>query len=308
MFVKRRLLRGISGVIVLIMSLGIGSGLTGSQNGRALALEPGYFFLTPDETGPDVVIADSIVIPAAGLTGSDGQGVSIVTAGDSLDFGQDVIRMEAEATLTFEVTLAVAGGYHVEIDYLIPDESLQELFLGVQVNGVFPFYESRNIKLPAIWQDETKAYRQDVYGNDVYPSSSRVFRWQKAILNNLVYNQSKPLVFPMEAGSNTLTLSNNQVPLLIGRITLLGAQSIPDYQTYKTMHAADTVIANYLQTTQAEQYVEKSAYYVRSGKSNSVHFQPYEAGRYRISLLDGYSSSQPGESVSWVLDLSLIHI
>ena len=303
MFVNRRLLRGISGLIALILSLGAGSGLTGSQNGLASALEPGYFFLSPDETGPDVVIADSIAVSAAGLTGAEGQGISIVSAPDSMSFGQKVIRMEPEASLTFEVPVAVAGGYHLEIDYLIPDESLQELFLGVQVNGVYPFYESRNIKLPTIWQDETKAYRQDVYGNDVYPSSSRIFRWQKTILNNLVYNQSKPLVFQMAAGSNTLTLSNNQVPILIGRVTLLGAQSILDYQSYKTMHAAETVITDYLQTTQAEQYVEKSAYYVRSGKSNSVHFQPYEAGRYRISLLDGYSSSQPGESVSWALDI-----
>lgn len=272
-----------------------------ASNTFALVVEPDYFD-SALKTPLKLSGAGKIKIkPTAEMLSGKGK-TRMLTSAESFGYGNSVAYLDSEASITFDIYSPVAGGYYIEMDYYIPEASMQELSISVKINGEYQFYESRNIKLRAAWKDSTKQYEKDKFGNDIYPKPERVYRWQKDVLNHGVYRLSKPLIFNLMQGKNTVTIANNNVKVAIGAITFIGSSDIPSYYEYmKTSNAQPA--EDFISIIQAEDYVEKSASFIRGNKNTNYNMYPYDPKRKLINMLDANAWEKPGESVTYEFEV-----
>lgn len=264
-------------------------------------LEPKYFEVLSEHNLVDD--SQAVILRPADIAAQSGANVKILPKEMSKGYGEDVILLPPQSTLTFEVNVPKAGGYHIIVDYFITQNTMENLNISVSINREYQFYESRNIKLPAVWKDKTKQYRQDDYGNDVYPSSERVFKWQSAVLNTNIYNLTQPLVFNFKEGKNTITIKNNHVELMVGKVIISPKLDIIPYSQYREQHKDKPVIEDEMIVIQGEDYVEKSESYIRGAKSNDHNVYPYHPVKKKINYLAPETWQNPGESVTYVFNV-----
>ncbi|HHY82910.1 MAG TPA: extracellular solute-binding protein [Clostridiales bacterium] len=282
-------------VTAIIFSFGI-------NTANAEIVEQDYYYML---SNTDVSLAKEgeTVINPSEYSAGESTGIELRSEAESHGYGDKVIYMSPNAAVTFNVNVPQTGFYHIIMDYFMPDAVMDNLSISLKINNEYQYYECRNIKLPAVWKDSTKEYRQDEFGNDIFPSPERVFRWQKAALNTSKYNLSAPLVFKFNEGLNTIKIENNQVPAILGKIVISPEINILPYAQYKEMHADKPVIDKALHIIEGEDYSEKSESYIRGEKSNDHNVWPYDVSRKQINYLDPETWYKPGESVTYTFDI-----
>lgn len=245
---------------------------------------------------------EEITITADNLT-ERGDAVSLLSAEDSFKYGAPVVKMDSNATATFEVDVPKAGGYLLNMAYYIPESYMQDLLLSLKINGKSPFYECRNLQLKAVWKDASQEYEADVSGNEMYPLPERVYRWEDAYFNSTKYNSDTPYIFYFQAGRNTVTISNNDVPFILGAIKLQGKQKLDTYEEYTAGLDSSAVIDAEPVIIEGEHYTEKSDSYIRPERGSNVKLHPYSASSKLIHALAGGSWQNPGQWVTYSFDI-----
>lgn len=233
---------------------------------------------------------------------SDTKSAVLLPEEESKNYGKSVLSLKPQTTVTFRVETEKAGGYHLSLDYFLPKESLRNLELSVWVNGKLPYKEASAIELPAVWKDREDGISFDEYKNQIYPAPERIYRWQTGYLNNSLYQLETPLIFWLEQGENQITIQTNQVPVLLGKITLSGKTEVLDFQSYKKQleekpAGADEIIL------EGEKYAEKSESYIRGARSRNVDFEPYDYQENLINTLDGSMWASPSRSVTYEFEI-----
>jgi ABC-type glycerol-3-phosphate transport system substrate-binding protein len=244
---------------------------------NAASLEPSYFELLPK--------LENHLIPAKSIRVN----------------GTDVeLNVEKHTPITFTVDVAKDGVYHIALDYLITESSIDNLILDVKINGENQFYESKNITLSALWKDESQIYSKNSYGNDIVPRPIKVYEWQTKLLNNYSYNMKIPYIFSFKQGENTITITNNAVAYNIKNINLVGKETYLNYDDYKNTNI-ETKSTPLI--VEGEHYTLKSESYIRPDSGTTPNEIPYETGRMTLNHLSGYSFAVPSSEVTYNLEI-----
>lgn len=78
----------------------------------------------------------------------------------------------------YHVYAETAGWYYLKLSYMPVGSSLSDFSVDIKVNGEQPYYEMKAIALPLLWQDETKEFPKDNYGDESAPRQVRLSGWQ----------------------------------------------------------------------------------------------------------------------------------
>ena len=241
----------------------------------------------PRGTGSVRLEADQLVLSDGAITsgayGYDGPTASLAP------------RSSARAALT----LPTEGWYRIDLDYYVPEESLDDVSVALTINGESPFVECRNIPLPAVWEDEPGDGPTDSFGNEMVKSPRRVFRWQTARLNSRSYELSQGLLFPFHAGENELELTVNGLPLVLGALTVSAPEDAPSYAEYRAALSDLTPASSAMVIVEGENPTEKNHSYTRAQTSSDPNLTPYEVGRMRVNALSEEGWYWPGEGVTY---------
>ncbi len=211
------------------------------------------------------------------------------------------LTLEPQARLSFTVDCAAAGGYILFLDYRIPEETTQDLSVSVQINGEYPFTDSREITLPSVWRDESQEYKTDRFHNEVYPLPEHVPTWQTAALNSTVYNLNVPLVFELEQGSNTIDIQSNNVSCQVREIRFGAWEAPPSYAQYAQTAGVGEGGASQAPAIvlEGEKYAWKSHSYIRGEKTRDYNCTPYSPASSRINMLSAAMWAEPGNAVTY---------
>lgn len=288
-------------IAILCMALLAVSGFAGNASGASVA-EPYYFGLDESYTSSLLADAETVTVNYSNL---DGMKDKILSADDSHGYGKQTVMLDSKSTATFIVDVPQAGGYHIAFDYFLPETSMQDLIVSLQINGEYPFYESRNLEFNAVWKDASAVYKKDSSGDELYPVPERVFRWQHTVANSIAYNSAVPYVFSFKKGINRITLTINEVPVLLGAITLLPKT---DYDTYDEYLAGIKVQKDTsddsLLIIEGEKYLEKSDSFIRPAKSSDISLLPYDVSKKLMNSLYDNSSAMPNQMVTYEFDVN----
>jgi len=215
--------------------------------------------------------------------------------------GTVVVDLNMNQLATYDVEIDEAGYYYINVEYYLDGTTLNDYLLQVQVNGFFQSDESTLISVPIIWQDETKNFETDRYGDEFIPNQMVIQGWHNANLFDNRYYTEQGLLFYFEEGHNTVSFgSDGAENLYLGDVTVVAPTSIPTYEEYVQSYSAAPTPEN---TTfvEAISYTMKNSPFIRIDNNQSPDTTPFESAIKRLNIVDSWESA--GQSLSYQVEV-----
>lgn len=237
--------------------------------------------------GHDIVYG---IVEASG-TSADG-----LTASDNRGYGSDVLDVKSGDSLTAVIDVPQTALYCIGFDYLSYDASILPIEFALTVDGSFPFYEARNIKLETTWvSDGTKSI--DRYGNEIVTMPDKDVRWEHKKLSDASYRYSGPLEIELTAGVHELGFTVNEGVFLLGSITL---SAPPELKAY---NGSETASGDSLITIEGEDFFERNDSSIHAVGEYDPSIFPVYTRETVLNTVDEDSFNEAGQKITYRFDV-----
>lgn len=237
---------------------------------------------------------DPVVIKSAECY--DGQGGGTVTNDQYGDYADQVVELELGDTVTFKVNVPETARYNIGFDYFSYDDSILPIEMSFQVDGEYPFYETRRLTMETTWvAAEEKSY--DRYGNEIVAVPDKLKQWEHKTIMDASYRYSHPLDVELTAGEHTFTLTVAEGTFLLGNITLEPIEEIPEYTS------SEKAEGNKMYTLQGEDPKYRNDSSIRAIAEYDVNLDPYSNSDRLLNTLDRDSLATAGKKVTYEVNV-----
>lgn len=223
----------------------------------------------------------------------------LVTKQNSHGYGSDTIRWEENGKITLNVDVKKTGLYQIALDYYSLNNSILPSEGSIQINHKYPFYEARRIIFNSLWKAEIEQKNYDRYGNELLPMPSKVHTWQRTYAYDASYLYTKPLLFKLNQGNNTITLTNTRGTLLLGNVYIDSPLKTLSYSDYMKQAPPAANPGSRMITLEAENMALKNDSSIRPASDQDPSVTPYSNKHHLLNVLDGSSWNKGGQSVAW---------
>ncbi|MCQ6563344.1 extracellular solute-binding protein [Paenibacillus mendelii] len=196
------------------------------------------------------------------------------------------------------------GLYEIEVLYQAAEKSSSSVLYDLSIDGHLPFSEAGNIEFTKRWKDKTVPYQKDEIGNEIRSLQEDIPGWVTTRLMNYSLS-SEPLRFHLTEGRHTLRFTSLNESMSWGAIRLAAPDRLPSYEEYEANHStkAGGTDASWYSRIEAERYGYKSHPAIQTGSHNEPNVSPDPKGRIVYNVIDGNRWKNPGESISWMLEV-----
>ena len=236
--------------------------------------------------------AETVAEIPEGLEAPEGQ--SAPTAALRLKYGDEV---------TLKITAPESGQYALRFDYYSYNEQVdadRQAVLpdgfGMKVDGEYPFYECRNVKLEATWLRQTEA-SYDRYGDEMVSLPTKAAQWERKYLTDSTYRRTAPLLLELSAGEHELTLAVTEGTFLLGAVSLCAQPEIPAYEGSPTAEGDALIVI------QGEAFTSANDSSVHAVMEYDVAVDPYEVEYARLNTIDSDAFDTAGQSVTYTFSV-----
>jgi ABC-type glycerol-3-phosphate transport system substrate-binding protein len=239
-----------------------------------------------------------------GLTDKTTSSITASAPNDYNYLGTRAVDLKAEGTAEYNISVAQGGLYHLAIDYYVLPNVLNNLTVGVKINGVYQFDDAKTIDVPLVWTDDSKDFVLDTYGDESLPSQIRVTEWRNLPLYNNTYSTTDPLLFELEAGNNVIEIVNiMNGDVIFGDLTVVAPTVRSSYDAYKTLHVDAPSPVSILEID-ATEYTEKNSSYVRLYAFQSPSVSPFDAIDKKLNVINGAAWYRSGQEVTYTFSVA----
>lgn len=239
-----------------------------------------------------------------GLSNKQSTSVSPAALNDFNYQGTKAVDLKAEGVAEYQINVPQAGLYHLDIDYYVRANVLNNLTVGVKINGVYQFDDAKTVDIPLVWTDDSKTFVLDTYGDESLPNQIRVVEWRKLSLYNNTYSTTDPLLFNLKAGANTIEVVNiMNGDILLGDLSVKAPVMRQSYQTYQQLHQ-DAPKPSTIDTIDATMYSEKNSSYVRLYAFQSPSVTPFDAIDKKLNVINGAAWYRSGQEVTYTFTVN----
>lgn len=202
---------------------------------------------------------------------------------------ESAVTLDYQDTATYYITVEKAGVYSFGVEYLTGGTNLSDYRLSMTVNGESYYEEMAMISLPLWWQDETKEFPVDRYGDETVPEQVRVDEWRYQDFYNTSYYTADPLYFYLESGVNKICLENVSADgLKLGTLYVTGAKEpLPSYQEYRAQKEGTTAKA--LIEINSVSYTKKNSSSILMSHTNNPALKPHNSEYKELNTLAWWS-------------------
>jgi ABC-type glycerol-3-phosphate transport system substrate-binding protein/methyl-accepting chemotaxis protein len=215
---------------------------------------------------------------------------------DNYEYSNAVASMGISDTITMQLDIAETAQYQIRFDYYSIDESILPIELSFQVNGDFPFYETRRLTFETTW-----VTKQDVsidrYGNEIVSIPDKLKRWESKYLMDASYRYSDPLLVELEKGINEITISVAEGNLLLGNLYLEPVKELPQDSMYESADGSNLIVI------QGEDFTYRNDSSIRAVAEFETALDPYEISKTLLNTIDSDSFKTAGQKVSYEFEV-----
>ncbi|MBO5359035.1 MAG: extracellular solute-binding protein [Clostridia bacterium] len=244
---------------------------------------------------PYVLGKDTVVLSAADATAADG----ITLKADINGNTEKAIVSDAKTgDIQWKFTLNTDGWYIIKADYTILEASGSKAVRSLLIDGKVPCFEADTIPFYHLFEDNGEV-RVNSIGDEVRPSVQVIECWQSQYLRDSGGYYTTPLIFPLKAGTHTLTLSYASQDVAISKLTV---------EPYKPVGTYDEVSATYpksntneqLLTFQAEEAMKnRNDATIRLESDGDPETKPIAYGYRVFNTVGGYRWRQGNQAVTY---------
>ena len=276
--------------------------------GAAAEEVQGDSFMTERISGNYTVVSAGYTLPAY-----DGEPITfavesaVTDAGDAEWTGETagyagsarVPRIDYGDTVALQIEVPRDGLYALRFDYYSyhPEAGAERQTvladkIAVSVDGAYPFYECRSVKLESTWLRQTEA-SYDRYGDEMVALPTKMDRWESKYLTDGTGRRTEPLLLELTAGTHELGITVREGDFLLGDLTLCAPPQIPEDEPFAPAEG-DALI-----TLQGEAFHSANTSSVHGVMEYDAALDPYEVEHTRLNAIDSESFKSAGESVTW---------
>lgn len=214
----------------------------------------------------------------------------IPQGGQSLDMKQD---------FTFDVSVPQAGDYAIALTYALPKSAVLDNTVSVtQLSEAGEPVQTVRAEVYSLWQDGTKDYELDRYGNEVSPAQLTLDREVTDYIRAYSSADGGPAVFHFPAGEQKISVVSNDSEIIIKQLRVVQLPAVPTYEEYKSLHSGQVYDGAPL-IIEGEDYAVKNDSTIRSKADNSAAVTPYHPYYKWMATVDGNSWKTVGQRVVW---------
>lgn len=160
------------------------------------------------------------------------------------DYEGQAVALNYLETAEYVINVEKDGVYILALDYMSGGDSYLDYILSVKVNGQQQYQELQTIELPLYWEDSAEEFLVDRYGDEIAPTQNRVNEWRRTYLYNNTYATVEPLLVTLQAGENTVSVTNvSNDGLVLGQLfARQPLEQAPTYAEYLRSLGTDTVV------------------------------------------------------------------
>ncbi len=215
---------------------------------------------------------------------------------ENYDYSNDVVDMVIGDVTTLTIDVPQTAQYYVKFDYLSYDDSILPIELSFQVNGDYPFYETRRLSFETTWV--TKAEQSiDRYGNEIISIPDKLIQWESKYLMDASYRQASPLKVELQEGINEITLSVSEGSALIGNLYLEPVTQVEEYTQSEVATGSELI------TIQAEDFTYRNDSSIRAVAEFEPDVSPYEVTETLLNAIDADSFKTAGQRVTYEFEV-----
>jgi ABC-type glycerol-3-phosphate transport system substrate-binding protein len=227
---------------------------------------------------------------------------NLLPASQSKGYGNRVFYWHNQQSISFEADVKEDGLYELSFDYYPVSNEVVPIEGAIQINGKYPFYESRRIVFPVDWKNIKDTYDKDRFGNDELPKQITVPKWSTVKAEDATQLQPSPLKYYLKKGKNTITLINQSGEMLLGKVTITSPAKLPNYKEYSQDHK-DQKLVNSLLIKEAEKFDTKNNSYIRPVTTHDSSAVPNDPKKLLLNTFGGDSWSTSGQRVNWKVNV-----
>lgn len=227
---------------------------------------------------------------------------AVVVAGESKDYGKNVLLMEPGDVLEFEVKAEQAGLYAISMDYYCLSEKAVNHTVSLTVNDKYQFSEARELVLTQYYECEAYPFRTDAKGNEITPDTYIRYGWETQLLKGINQRNTEGLLFYLEEGTNKITVTMEKSSVMMGDIKIAAPAEVVDYETYKAQYP-QTESAGLLITQEAERISFKNTTASRPIGVRDLETVPYTPNVKLMSVIGGETWNQNGQALYYEIEV-----
>lgn len=222
-------------------------------------------------------------------------GTGSYTAGEG-----ETKELDYKESTTYTVVAETEGLYYLQLEYIPLGSTLSDFTVDISINGKQAYNEMKTIALPLLWEDETKDFPTDSYGDESAPKQVRIDEWQTTYLYNNTYSSATPLMFPLKAGENEITITNiSSDGLGLGALTVAEPDlHTPTYAEYRAQNSGEIITS--LIPINAVDYTNKNTTQAILGYENNPVLTPNN-NQYKV--MNTLSWTEAGTQVSYTVNV-----
>ena len=205
--------------------------------------------------------------------------------------GRKAAYITAGKTETYSVELPQSALYGITVEYFDDNESVQPPKLSFEIDSAVAFAEARNQIMLSKWDFPGKV-QLDRYGNQITPESKKVMEWNTAHVRDGDGISQGALLFQLEKGVHTLSVTCEQGSLAVGEIHFIAVPE-PEYSE------GGQAQGNQLIVLPGEDIAYKNDSTVRPTGQYNTALAPYSPSALPLNMLDGNSFKTGGQSVTY---------
>ncbi len=176
------------------------------------------------------------------------------------------------------------GLYSLALNYQIKDKSFMNLTFSVKINDEEQYSESNNIDIPIFWEDGTKAFPLDRYGDETIPPQENIMGWRVVDFYNTTYITDSPILFKLNKGVNKIEIYNTTSRTAeIGELIVKGNKKIIGYDEYKALNSAPDYDGVY--SVNSTDYSFKNSSYIQLEALTEPSVSPSHPVNKKINVL-----------------------
>ncbi len=230
-----------------------------------------------------------------------GPGARLVAGPEARGRSGPAMRVDEGGAVVVPVEAPADGLYEIVVEYFPLDPKPVDAEIAIEVDGSFPYRESRRIVLPVRWRSGPAG--TDRFGNDLLPEAERDLAWYAAEVRDPSGLIADPLRFRLRRGANRLRLGNLQGPFLLGAVTLRAPMPAPAWAEYRAAHPEGPGARDALLRVEAERFAWRSSPSVRAMSERDPGVIPYDTRRQLLNAVDGDSWKLGGQEAAWTVEV-----
>ena len=238
--------------------------------------------------------ADAYAAPEAAEGGAE-----IAEAPDGLEGVDRALRLHYGDEAVLRVTAPEDGRYALLCDsysdngeFAADRQAVLPDRLSLRVDGAYPFYECRNVKLEATWIRDPEM-STDRYGDEMVSLPAKAARWERKYLTDGTGRRMDPLLLELTAGEHELTLGVKEGTFLLGAVTLCACPEIPAYEGSPAAEGDALIVI------QGEHFTSANDSSIHAVMEYDAAVDPYEVDFARLNTIDSDAFDTAGQSLTW---------